>query len=191
MWARLSLARSNLPEQWNGCRHPAELWLVRFPVGVFFFVAAALVPDAFGALLALGAVARWDVARRVAFFEEAFMPGITDLLFSTTLPATSAAPPATSTMVLATAPTPLPTLFNILRGSMSNPSELVFQPRNARTRPPRGLVSGGQPPQHGLQHAAIAQVVEVDFAVQAGHDAEAALRARSIADLDGELLARA
>jgi hypothetical protein len=80
-------------------------------------VADALVP-VFGALVAFDVVERRVVARRVPFFEEAFMPGTTDFPFSTTLPATSAAPPATSTMVLATAPTPFPTLFNILRGSI-------------------------------------------------------------------------
>src|SRR4029079_4319961 len=47
----------------------------------------------------------------------------------------------------------------------------------------------GEPPQNGLQHAAVAEVRDVDVAAQPGNGAERALTAAFVTDCDGHLLA--
>src|SRR4029079_524024 len=49
----------------------------------------------------------------------------------------------------------------------------------------------GEPPQNRLQHAPVAEVRDVDVAVQPGNRAERALTAGFVTDCDGHLLAGA
>jgi hypothetical protein len=94
-------------------------------LGDFAFEADAVVDD----FVVEGFVLARVVGRRAvgagAFFGFAPIPGTTDFPLSTTVPATSAAPPATPTIVLATLLTPFPTFFSKLPGCMRIPSPPV------------------------------------------------------------------